>query len=205
MATVVVTLVGVTLVSSCGTLASVITASVVTGGISLTAPTRVVFPAPKPPATTILVDIFVCASLEKSFETTKSPLQNLVFRRAVTRDGRVDVDEAQLGQVAEQHLGDPQRDLQLGGDLGDGARLAAQQVDVLGLRHQVLGRVVARVRRGDQGLHHERVPRPGPPTGEGEGPDTRAAPAPAVAHNCGVLFMIRVTGMIRMARMTRMG
>ncbi|GAA5062761.1 hypothetical protein GCM10023259_052180 [Thermocatellispora tengchongensis] len=39
------------------TLASVITASVVSGMISDTAPTKVVFPTPKPPATTIFVDV----------------------------------------------------------------------------------------------------------------------------------------------------
>ena len=38
-------------------LASVITASVVSGRISDTAPTKVVLPTPKPPATTIFVDV----------------------------------------------------------------------------------------------------------------------------------------------------
>jgi hypothetical protein len=38
-------------------LACVIHASVFTGGISDTAPTRVVFPTPKPPATTSLADV----------------------------------------------------------------------------------------------------------------------------------------------------
>ncbi len=37
--------------------ASVITASVVSGRISDTAPTNVVFPTPNPPATTIFVDV----------------------------------------------------------------------------------------------------------------------------------------------------
>ncbi len=57
MATVVVTLFGVADRSSMPTLASVITASVVNGTISDTEPTKVVLPTPKPPATTIFVDM----------------------------------------------------------------------------------------------------------------------------------------------------
>jgi hypothetical protein len=54
MATVVVVLSGSLDRSSMPTLAEVMTASVVRGVISETAPTRVVLPTPKPPATTIL-------------------------------------------------------------------------------------------------------------------------------------------------------
>jgi hypothetical protein len=57
MATVVVALFGVAERSSCPVLASVMTASVVSGMISETAPTNVVLPTPKPPATTILAEI----------------------------------------------------------------------------------------------------------------------------------------------------
>ena len=57
MATVVVTLFGVADRSSWPTLASVITASVVSGMISETDPTNVVLPTPKPPATTIFAEI----------------------------------------------------------------------------------------------------------------------------------------------------
>jgi hypothetical protein len=57
IATVVVTLFGVADRSSCPTLAAVITASVVSGMISDTDPTKVVLPTPKPPATTILAEI----------------------------------------------------------------------------------------------------------------------------------------------------
>lgn len=52
-----VTFPGVELRSSTPTLASVITASVVSGMISETEPTKVVLPTPKPPATTILVEV----------------------------------------------------------------------------------------------------------------------------------------------------
>src|SRR3954466_12439828 len=57
IATVVVTLFGVADRSSTPRLASVITASVVNGTISDTDPTNVVLPTPKPPATTIFVDM----------------------------------------------------------------------------------------------------------------------------------------------------
>src|SRR5436305_14036298 len=57
MATVVVVLSGTWDRSSTPALASVITASVVSGTISETEPTKVVLPTPKPPATTILTDV----------------------------------------------------------------------------------------------------------------------------------------------------
>ena len=57
MATVVVTLPGTTVRSSTPSEAAVITASVVSGAISETAPTKVVLPTPKPPATTIFTDV----------------------------------------------------------------------------------------------------------------------------------------------------
>src|SRR5262245_16334101 len=60
MATVVVTLFGVDDRSSTSTLASVMTASVVSGTISDTEPTRVVLPTPKPPATTIFAEVVGC-------------------------------------------------------------------------------------------------------------------------------------------------
>lgn len=57
MATVVVTLSGVAERSSVSSLASVIIASVCSGVISETDPTKVVLPTPNPPATTIFVAI----------------------------------------------------------------------------------------------------------------------------------------------------
>jgi hypothetical protein len=59
MATVVVDFSGVAARSSTSALASVITASVVTGSISETERTNVVLPTPKPPAMTIFVDVAV--------------------------------------------------------------------------------------------------------------------------------------------------
>ncbi len=61
MATVVVVLSGTWDRSSTPVLAAVITASVVSGVISETDPTKVVLPTPKPPATTILTDVIAAS------------------------------------------------------------------------------------------------------------------------------------------------
>src|SRR5690625_2998458 len=154
IATVVVVLSGVTEVSSCGTLASVMIASVVTGGTSDTERTNVVLPAPTPPAMTILLDIFFRLdrlSLEKSFETTKSPLQNLVFGRTAAGDGWVDVDQVLFGQVADQNLCHTEGDVQLGRHFGERPRFPAQFVDVDRLRHEGASRLLPRLGRRDQG------------------------------------------------------
>ena len=59
----VVVLSGVADRSSCPELASVITASVVSGTISDTEPTNVVLPTPKPPATTILAEMVAAVAI----------------------------------------------------------------------------------------------------------------------------------------------
>ena len=64
IATVVVVLFGVCERSSTPALASVMTASVVSGSISETAPTSVVLPTPNPPAMTIFAE--VVAALEST-------------------------------------------------------------------------------------------------------------------------------------------
>src|SRR3954471_52617 len=63
------------------------------------------------------------------------------FHEAEVRDvafghgGRVHVEQAVFGHVAEQHLGHAEREVEQGGDLGDGtgALAEAQHVLVLGL------------------------------------------------------------------------
>jgi hypothetical protein len=62
MATVVVVLSGVADRSSTPALAEVMTASVVSGVISETEPTKVVLPTPNPPATTIFTDVMAAVS-----------------------------------------------------------------------------------------------------------------------------------------------
>src|SRR5450759_1577981 len=74
--------------SSTPTLADVITASVVSGVISDTDPTKVVLPTPKPPATTILTDVMAVspalpgAGLELA-KSTEHPFEQVKIRTAV--------------------------------------------------------------------------------------------------------------------------
>src|SRR5690606_11778482 len=194
IATVVVFLSGVAETSSWATLASVITASVVTGGISDTEPTSVVLPAPNPPAMTILVDATDERLLEETFEATERPFQHLVLGRAVPGDRGVDVDQALVGQVADEHLGDAQRQLQLRRDLGHRAHLGAQPVDPLRLRHQVLRGVGLLVRDGDQRLHHQRMAGPGAAAGEGVRTDPRSPASAVTPHGVGFLFILSEPG-----------
>ncbi len=101
MATVVVVLSPVCVRSSMPAEADVITASVRSGLISETAPTNVVLPTPKPPATTL-----VAARL-------------------------VDGDESGLGQVGDEDSGDAEGNGEKSRDLRDRLDLEAQPADPL--------------------------------------------------------------------------
>src|ERR1041385_8481908 len=83
MATVVVVLSPVWVRSSMPALADVITASVRSGLISETAPTNVVLPTPKPPATTIFADVVERAAppLELA-KSTEHPFEQRYVRSA---------------------------------------------------------------------------------------------------------------------------
>src|SRR5580693_1805388 len=74
IATVVVFLSGTCDRSSTSVDATVMTASVVSGVISETDPTKVVLPTPKPPATTILTDVIAvsCGLPHRGSDLTKS-------------------------------------------------------------------------------------------------------------------------------------
>src|SRR5690606_32544654 len=91
MATVVVLLLGVSETSSTCADASVITASVVSGRISDTAPTNVVLPTPNPPATTIFVE--VSPGLEPA-KSTEHPFQQVEVRLARVQGRLVHADQA---------------------------------------------------------------------------------------------------------------
>src|ERR1700678_191757 len=69
IATVVVDLSGTCDRSSTSVLATVITASVVSGVISDTEPTNVVLPTPNPPATTILTDVMAEGASDRGWAT----------------------------------------------------------------------------------------------------------------------------------------
>src|SRR5262245_49181846 len=112
IATVVVVLLATCDRSSMPSDSVVIAASVVSGVISDTAPTKVVFPTPKPPATTNFTDVMrrPAERLEAS-DTIDHPRQH----------GKFDVDRIALvhhqpvlgDQVAHEHARDAERDAQL--------------------------------------------------------------------------------------------
>src|ERR1700733_1460383 len=129
MATVVVVLLGVADRSSWPMLASVMTASVVSGTISDTEPTSVVFPTPKPPATTIFAEVVAfrplggCCGTPRELEPPKTrehPFQE-VHGWPVTDDHPTGVDDDQphAGHVTNQHTHHTQRQSKMGGHLSD--------------------------------------------------------------------------------------
>src|SRR5262245_42481925 len=92
---------------------AVMAASVVTGGISDTAPTSVVLPTPKPPATTIFTGIGTtrrapASGLEGDDAIDQPPDEGDVVARR-DRGGR-HVEQAVAGEVADEHEGDADRD-----------------------------------------------------------------------------------------------
>src|SRR5512140_2715724 len=127
MATVVVDLPGVLARSSTPSDSLVTSASVRSGTISETDPTRVVFPTPKPPATTIFVEAVRLApwgALE-STESTEGPFEEVeaFVVGGVLGQGRLHVHVALLDQVAQQHPRHADRRLHQGRDLRHGAEV----------------------------------------------------------------------------------
>src|SRR5215472_15771379 len=172
MATVVVFLSGTCDRSSTSVLATVITASVVSGVISDTEPTKVVLPTPKPPATTIFTDVIAEASpppcgratLDLT-ESTKHPFKQIKVGAAFRVVALMDAHESISAHVGDQDACHAERHPQHGGDLGDQPPVQAELEDRLAFRCQY-GQVTRFVNRGgDQGLKRELVPRLGPAAG----------------------------------------
>jgi hypothetical protein len=114
MATVVVVLPAMWLVSSTPRLAVVIAASVVRGMISETAPTKVVLPTPKPPAMTILTGVGARDSLPGEAdlycpESIEHPLEKCKVRAVANAGGAVHGHQPLLGHVTDQDTGDAER------------------------------------------------------------------------------------------------
>src|SRR5215207_2534815 len=138
MATVVVVLSGTAAVSSTPTDRAVICCSVVSGGISEMAPTKVVLPAPNPPATRTLSGISSRLGgrgegrrVSTRTESIEQPSQECVTGAVVAGGGswQVDVQVAAVGQVADEHPGHPDRHLEGGADLGEGLGVGAHLDD----------------------------------------------------------------------------
>src|SRR3954470_6633684 len=121
MATVVVALVGTASRSSTPSDSLVTRASVRSGLISETEPTRVVLPTPKPPATTIFVEAVARPPALERAKSTEGPfneIQSLVTRRAVVQGGLYP-HVALLDEVAQQDAYDADRHRHGRRDLGD--------------------------------------------------------------------------------------
>src|SRR5690349_5936112 len=136
MATVVVVLPETWLRSSMPAEAEVMTASVRRGLISETAPTSVVLPTPKPPATTIFAEVVArvgAAALELA-KSTEDPFEQRdvgLVSGFAAGSGLVDGDQAGLGQVGHEDAGHPQGKGEQRRHLGDGFDLRAQRADPL--------------------------------------------------------------------------
>src|SRR3954462_2935282 len=121
IATVVVDLPSTRVRSSVSTLISVMPASVVSGVISLTAPTKVVLPTPNPPATTILTGVGACfADRDRAVrrlevaESIQHPLQQREVGTGVRARGAMDLHHALSGQVSDEDTGDPEGHVEMG-------------------------------------------------------------------------------------------
>src|ERR1700751_6191043 len=110
IATVVVDLSGTCDKSATSVLATVMTASVVSGVISDTEPTNVVLPTPNPPAATILTDVIAGASVRgwatlDLTESTNYPFEQIEVRTALRIIALVDADEAVRTHVGDENPG----------------------------------------------------------------------------------------------------
>src|SRR5689334_20939912 len=126
IATVVVDLSGTCDRSSTSVLATVMTASVVSGVISDTEPTKVVLPTPKPPATTILTDVIAEASpppcgratLDLT-ESTKHPFEQMKVGAAFRIVTLVNAHETVRAHIRDQNPRHAERQPKHRRDLGD--------------------------------------------------------------------------------------
>src|SRR5258705_9654843 len=118
------------------------TASVVNGTISDTAPTNVVLPTPNPPATTIFAEVVEraggapyagCGCALELPKSTEHPLKQCHVRLAagLAAAGLMNGDHAGLGEVGHENPGHTQRDGQQRRDFGHRLDLPRQVADPL--------------------------------------------------------------------------
>lgn len=150
-------------------LAAVMTASVVSGEISDTAPTKVVLPTPKPPATTIFTEVVGPAAgvgLEAA-KSNENPFQKREVRLPLGVPRLLDADESALGHVPHEDTSDSERHLEQCRDFGHRSQFRAQIADHLVLGDQAVRGAPAAWRRGDQRFDGELVTWAGPSAGDG--------------------------------------
>src|SRR6476659_5486895 len=183
MATVVVVLPGRCASMSRDT--DVIGASVVSGVISEIEPTNVVFPTPKPPAMTILTgtgaagaagsDRVAVGIRSERLKAIQNPFEQLdvgPVARGLART--VDLEQALDLHVSHQHPGDAEVDAEVGRDLGDRQRPAAQLQDAPALQRLRFQGGGAGRRALHQRLEGQVDGRAGAATGQRIGPDAVA-------------------------------
>src|SRR5919108_3402955 len=175
IATVVVVLSGTAAVSSTPTDRAVMSCSVVSGGISDTDPTKVVLPAPNPPATRTLSGMScwpACVGAPRDSTRTESiqkPPKDRVAGPAVGGDRlrQVDGEVAGVGEVADQHPGDPHGHLQRRADLRQRHRPGAHPDDGAQLHLQRRARSAGALGGGHHRLQRQVLPGgPGAAAGE---------------------------------------
>src|SRR5271154_5966952 len=161
IATVVVVLSGTCDRSSTSVLATVMTASVVSGVISDTEPTNVVLPTPNPPATTIFTDVMAAGASDLGWatldltESTKHPFEQIEVRTALRIIALVNADKPVRAHVRNENSGHTQRQAKYRRPLRHRPPVPAELQDRLAFRCQ--HRQIARLQHGrrDQGLDGE--------------------------------------------------
>src|SRR5215468_7550539 len=185
MATVVVVFCGKPARSSTWEPAEVMTASVVSGTISDTEPTNVVFPAPKPPAITILTEVSLAAPgapRSEVAESTEHLLKEGEVGAAVRSTRLVDHHQALVGKIADEHPGDTERNGQQCRDLRNRTELAAHGEDLPAFRGSQKLQLLTGGGGGDEGFDGQVIPRPRPATGHGVRPDQWSRIASGTRH-----------------------
>src|SRR3569833_561951 len=153
IATVVVVLASTPATSSTRTPRSVRISSVRSGLVSETAPTSVVFPAPKPPAMRILIalgSLRPCRS-KRMESIDHCPVHLLVVHEFGVGLRVLHRDETLVEKITEQHAHGDGRKSQMPGDLRDGHHLLAEPYRGVVLRAQPQLRRRRQTRRLDHG------------------------------------------------------
>src|SRR4051794_37446073 len=135
-------------VSSIPSATLVMAASVVRGAISEMEPTNVVFPTANPPATMILTgrgtpsssgSFSAEAGASERLKAIEHPFEQFQVGALFARLGVLRLvagQQALFGHVAHEHPGDPERHMEVGGDLRDGDGRRAERDDLLAFERQ---------------------------------------------------------------------
>src|SRR5262249_51951237 len=185
IATVVVVLSGTADRSSTPAEAAVITASVVSGVISDTDPTKVVLPTPNPPATTIFTDVIAPAAAPSGgparpggrglelAKSTEHPFQQVKIPAAVRVVELVHPHQPPPRNARDQPPPPPKRHPQHRRNLRHRPPIPAKPQNRLTLRrqHRQIPRLI--MRRRHHRLDRQLIPRLGPPPGHRVRPHQR--------------------------------